>query len=329
MLRPGFLLYITDDGLLVAQHFDPDEATLEGEAYALRESPRPAWRRRKRAFSASGNASSSTHAMIRSTLLSDGSSGMTARVSRSDHSGAPACTTVRKSLQMTRVSRSGGATPQATITWPWISGFETCATTRRQRMTSGGGRWPVWSTDGTEVIYQQSRNATAPGLHQSGARRWGRARARTHSAVAAEHHRHGLDRPRSRVHEAERSAEPKPRHLVALHAGANDPVPVVRTDGSDFSGQISPDGEWLAYASSHGGAGPQVYVQRFPEDTNRILVSESGGLQPRWRGDGRELFFLTPEGASHGRERGARSPISATERRDGSSRPESIRIPSR
>ena len=60
------------------------------------------------------------------------------------------------------------------------------------------------------------------------------------------------------------------------------------------NGQISPDGKWLAYASNESGKW-EVYVTSFPEGRGKWQVSSGGGEQPRWRGDGRELFFLSAD----------------------------------
>ena len=55
---------------------------------------------------------------------------------------------------------------------------------------------------------------------------------------------------------------------------------------------FSPDGRWLAYASDESGAW-QVYVRPYPGPGGRIQVSSDGGREPRWSGDGEELFFRT------------------------------------
>jgi DNA-binding winged helix-turn-helix (wHTH) protein/Tol biopolymer transport system component len=60
--------------------------------------------------------------------------------------------------------------------------------------------------------------------------------------------------------------------------------------------QFSPDGRWIAFTglgSSPSGAGFEVYVGRFPGPGRRIQISNHGGAQPRWRADGRELFYIT------------------------------------
>lgn len=59
--------------------------------------------------------------------------------------------------------------------------------------------------------------------------------------------------------------------------------------------QFSPDGNWVVYFSNESGE-REVYVERFPDRSERFKVSEGGGFRPRWRGDGRELFYVTPAG---------------------------------
>jgi Tol biopolymer transport system component len=58
---------------------------------------------------------------------------------------------------------------------------------------------------------------------------------------------------------------------------------------------FSPDGKWLAFNSSESGAF-QIYVIPFPPTGTKSQVSGAGGVQPLWRRDGRELYFLAPDG---------------------------------
>jgi eukaryotic-like serine/threonine-protein kinase len=58
--------------------------------------------------------------------------------------------------------------------------------------------------------------------------------------------------------------------------------------------QFSPNGKWVAYASNESGKW-EVYVTSFPEASGKWQVSSGGGEQPRWRADGKELFFLSAE----------------------------------
>ena len=61
------------------------------------------------------------------------------------------------------------------------------------------------------------------------------------------------------------------------------------------NGQFSPDGKWVAYASNETGKW-EVYVTSFPDARGRWQISSGGGEQPRWLGDGKELFYLSLDG---------------------------------
>jgi eukaryotic-like serine/threonine-protein kinase len=74
--------------------------------------------------------------------------------------------------------------------------------------------------------------------------------------------------------------------------------PAIETLGAntlhEIQGALSPDGRWLAYASDESGAF-EVYVQAFPDSLAKRLVSRGGGAEPRWRADGRELFYVSSD----------------------------------
>jgi Tol biopolymer transport system component/predicted Ser/Thr protein kinase len=76
--------------------------------------------------------------------------------------------------------------------------------------------------------------------------------------------------------------------------GEQKPNPFVHSQSSEKEGQFSPDGRWVAYASNESGRW-QVYVAPFPGPGGKYQVSTNGGQQPRWRRDGKELFFLSPD----------------------------------
>jgi Tol biopolymer transport system component len=77
--------------------------------------------------------------------------------------------------------------------------------------------------------------------------------------------------------------------------GDRTPVPFLRTPFNETEARFSPDGRWVAYVSNETGS-PEVYVTRFLGPSGKWPVSTAGGNYPRWRGDGRELFYLTREG---------------------------------
>ena len=58
---------------------------------------------------------------------------------------------------------------------------------------------------------------------------------------------------------------------------------------------VSPDGRWVAFNSDESGTW-EVYVAAFPSFVSKRQISNGGGSQPQWRGDGRELFYLAPGG---------------------------------
>jgi serine/threonine protein kinase/Tol biopolymer transport system component len=71
-------------------------------------------------------------------------------------------------------------------------------------------------------------------------------------------------------------------------------IPFLRGEYNESQGQLSPDGRWMAYVSDESGS-QQVYVQSFPTLGGQRQVSSAGGNQPRWRRDGKELFYLAPD----------------------------------
>ena len=77
--------------------------------------------------------------------------------------------------------------------------------------------------------------------------------------------------------------------------GDGKPLPVLRTRFEERDAQFSPDGKWIAYHSNDSGQ-HEVYVQPFHGPGERVRISTAGGVQARWREDGRELFYLTLDG---------------------------------
>ncbi len=82
--------------------------------------------------------------------------------------------------------------------------------------------------------------------------------------------------------------------LMAVSAdGSGTPFPATTESGITFDGQFSADGRWLAYAIYSSGR-PDVYVSPFPPTGAKYQVSFTGGSRPRWRRDGKELFYVPP-----------------------------------
>ena len=66
--------------------------------------------------------------------------------------------------------------------------------------------------------------------------------------------------------------------------------PLLETETEETNGNVSPDGQWIAYTSDETGSA-EVYIERFPDLGYRTLVSTGGGRNPVWSKDGRELFY--------------------------------------
>ena len=88
--------------------------------------------------------------------------------------------------------------------------------------------------------------------------------------------------------------------LYVLRIKHREPIPLVVTDADEWPAVFSPDGKWIAYSSDETGT-REVYVRDFAPDrvpavgSVRIRVSTNGGDKPRWRRDGTELYYISPD----------------------------------
>ena len=76
--------------------------------------------------------------------------------------------------------------------------------------------------------------------------------------------------------------------------GDHKPVPYLQTPFNEDYAKFSPNGRFIAYSSDESGRN-EVYVQTFPASGTKWQISVGGGAQPRWRRDGRELFYISPD----------------------------------
>jgi eukaryotic-like serine/threonine-protein kinase len=79
-------------------------------------------------------------------------------------------------------------------------------------------------------------------------------------------------------------------------SGERKPTPFVTGPSNEVQGRFSPNHRWIAYASDESGRF-EVYVRPFPaESTRSMTISVAGGMQPEWRRDGKELFYISADG---------------------------------
>jgi len=176
--------------------------------------------------------------------------------------------------------------PGSKITVQELGGRSTTQVT----VGSTGGQNPAWSPDGRYVAYNGPE-----GIYRKEASGGSPAELLLRSKTLA----------------VPKSWSPDGRYLVyaqinpgtgadlfALPLGQPNASPLLlaQTRATEDQGQFSPDGHWLAYTSNESGRS-EIYVVPFPPDpaARRWVVSQSGGVMPRWRRDGKELFFVSPD----------------------------------
>ena len=82
-----------------------------------------------------------------------------------------------------------------------------------------------------------------------------------------------------------------------LQLSDRKPLQVTNTPFAETDGRISPDGRWIAYQSNEAGVNRpvDVYLQSLSGSGSKVQVSTLGGSVPRWRRDGKELYYLAPD----------------------------------
>jgi Tol biopolymer transport system component len=83
--------------------------------------------------------------------------------------------------------------------------------------------------------------------------------------------------------------------LWAVPLTRGEPLQLTRGTFRENDGRFSPDGHWLTYTSGESGRN-EIYLQRFPDGRTGKRVSTRGGSHARWRRDGGELFYRSPDG---------------------------------
>ena len=154
-----------------------------------------------------------------------------------------------------------------------------------------GEREPIWSPDGSRIVFTSNRKGHFD-LYQKSANGAGSEELLLES---------NFDKAPSSFSPNGRfllysAVDPKTKaDLWVLPLGGDrKPFPFLQTEFTESFGQFSPDGRWIAYRSDESRGG-EIYVAPFPGPGGQRQVSTAGGRQPRWRGNGKELFYLSPD----------------------------------
>jgi eukaryotic-like serine/threonine-protein kinase len=152
---------------------------------------------------------------------------------------------------------------------------------------------PVWSPDGNRIVWASSRDGGVHNIYQKAATLAGDDALLWKS----DHPKYPTDWSRDGRFIIYWEDDPKTKSdlWVLPVTGSDKAFPVLQTQTNEITGTLSPDGRWLSYTSDGSGR-YEVYVQSFPRGGGKQQVSTGGGAHPRWRRDGRELFYYTGDG---------------------------------
>jgi len=167
------------------------------------------------------------------------------------------------------------------------------ATKTRLTFPPSSDRQPTWAPDGKAVAFVSNRDGP-PHLYLNASDGTGTPMALTIDAASDFAPRFSPD---GRYLLFERMAEqPNSRREIwgVLLSGDRKAFPVIQSQFDVYAPALSPDGKWLAYESRESGR-PEVCVIPFLHSSGKWEVSTGGGVLPRWRRDGRELFYISTD----------------------------------
>jgi len=152
---------------------------------------------------------------------------------------------------------------------------------------------PIWSPDGRFLAFASHRNTDRASIYQRPSSGEGQDRLVISDVTANPHPESwSPDGKNLLVHYNGKRMD---IGRVSLQDSEQKIIPYVTSLADDVQSEFSPDGRWVAFTSVESGQN-EVYVRPFPQGDGKWQISSNGGSEPKWRGDGKELFYLTPDG---------------------------------
>ncbi len=285
--EPGYLLYLRDNKTLVAQPFDRRRYVLSGEPHTLSDEVLYTPLVDRAVFSVS-----SGELLVTQT----GKGASLSQLTWFDRSGKPAgAVGVPGSYGNVRLSPDGR---RVTVDQTdrdgrnidiWIH-EPTLGATTRLTFDPSPHQAPIWSPDGKQILFSSNRklgtqlylkNADGSGSEEEVADPGGGASAPVNVWDWSHGGKYVLFR--------------KANELWSLSWPERVAKPLFQAKWTVRNAQFSPDGRWMAYASNETG-NMEIYVSPFLNANGKWQVSSGGGQEPRWRQDGKELFYVSADG---------------------------------
>jgi dipeptidyl aminopeptidase/acylaminoacyl peptidase len=163
--------------------------------------------------------------------------------------------------------------------------------TRASRFTFGQGSnaYAIWSPDGARVVFGSTRKGVLD-LYQKPANGSGSEEILLQSADGKLPNSWSPDGRFILYNSSLNNGD----LMVLPLTGDRKPFPFLSTPFNEQRGVFSLDGKWVAYQSNESGR-DEIYVRPFPGPGGQWQISTGGGTSPRWRPDGKELYYLAPD----------------------------------
>jgi serine/threonine protein kinase len=282
---PGYLLFMRANTLL-AQGFDAKRLSLTGEPIPVAEGLQLNPGTRRGAFTAS-RTGVLAYRSVGETQLTwfDRNGKQLEPIAPSGRFVNPALSPDEHRLAATRIDPSTGV-PQI-----WLIELGRGAVSRFTPPDSYGSDMALWSRDGSRIAFRSNRrmqyNMYLKAPNAGGAEELLFSTSTPSALTPLDWSADG-----SLIYTADDGTSRFSNDLWLLPmVGDRKPAPLVRTRFNESQAQLAPDGRWFAYVSDESGR-KEIYVSAFPSGRDRLQVSTGGAVEPRWRADGKELFFV-------------------------------------